>query len=137
MYDIWNSFPGLKYHVIGNHEMDGGTSLDEALNYRGMDNSYYTFRMKGFKFIVLDCNDKKFSAQKGYRKYIGKNQITWLKKELENSNEPIIIFSHQGIGADPEIPGERYSIENSDTVRQIFEMHNQENRNSKVIKKKA
>ncbi|MCK5458064.1 MAG: metallophosphoesterase, partial [Melioribacteraceae bacterium] len=23
-FDIWNSFPGDKYHVIGNHEMDGG-----------------------------------------------------------------------------------------------------------------
>jgi len=31
MFDIWNSFKGEKYHVIGNHEMDGGYSLEQAL----------------------------------------------------------------------------------------------------------
>ncbi len=132
-FDIWNSFPGPKYHVIGNHEMDGGTSLEEAIEYRNMKRSYYSFSKKGFKFIVLDGNDKKEENQKGYRSYMGKKQLAWLKEELKISLEPIIIFSHQGIGTDPNNPGERYSIENSREVRKIFEDHNKANRSERVI----
>jgi len=132
-FSIWNSFPGLKYHVIGNHEMDGGTSLDEAVAYRKMKNSYYTFSKNGFKFIVLDGNDKKEENQKGYRSYMGKEQLDWLKNELKIARRPIVIFSHQGIGTDPNNPGERYSIENSLDVRKIFENHNKQNKSNRVI----
>ncbi len=132
-FEIWNSFEGSKYHVIGNHEMDGGTSLEKAVAYRNMKNSYYSFTKNGFKFIVLDGNDKKEENQKGYRSFIGKKQLTWLKNELEMSKDPVIIFSHQGIGSDPENPKERYSIENSIAVRKIFEDHNKENKTSHII----
>ncbi|MCB0730817.1 MAG: metallophosphoesterase [Ignavibacteriae bacterium] len=133
MFEIWKSYPGKKYHVIGNHEMDGGTTLAKALEYREMNNSFYSFSQDGFKFIVLDCNDKKDPNQKGYSSYIGKNQIRWLKEELQKSTDPIIIFSHQGIGSDPNNPGERYSIENADSVREILEKHNSENQKGKII----
>lgn len=133
LYDIWNSFPGLKYHVIGNHEMDGGTSREEAVAYRKMKNSYYSFSQSGFKFIVLDGNDKKNANEKGYRSYIGKKQISWLKEQLDKAEEPIVVFSHQGIGTDPNNPGERYSIENSEQVRKIFENHNKANMENAVI----
>jgi calcineurin-like phosphoesterase family protein len=132
-FDIWNSFPGPKYHVIGNHEMDGGTTLEEAVSYRGMNNSYYSFHQNGFHFIVLDGNDKKYPEEKGYRSYIGEIQIAWLRKELEKAEDPIIIFSHQGIGTDPGNPGERYSIENSDAVRAMFEQHNESKPKARII----
>lgn len=132
-FAIWESFPGKKYHVIGNHEMDGGTSLEEALAYRKMKSSYYSFSMKGFTFIVLDANDKKQAAVKGYQSYIGNAQLDWLKEELKNTIEPIIIFSHQGIGTDPNNPGERYSIENSQEVRTLFEDHNKRSYPNRVI----
>ena len=132
-FSIWNSFAGPKYHVIGNHEMDGGTSLEEALAYRKMKSSYYSFLKNGFKFIVLDGNDKEFAEQKGYKSYIGKEQLDWLRKELEAATEPIVIFSHQGIGTDPDIPGERYSIGNSEDVRKIFNDHNKLNKSNRII----
>ncbi|MCD6596148.1 MAG: metallophosphoesterase [Bacteroidales bacterium] len=132
-FSIWNSFPGPKYHVIGNHEMDGGTSLEEALAYRKMKSSYYSFLQNGFKFIVLDGNDKEFAEQKGYKSYIGNEQLDWLRKELEAAAIPIVIFSHQGIGTDPEIPGERYSIGNSEDVRKIFNDHNKVHKSSRII----
>ncbi|XOV93804.1 MAG: metallophosphoesterase family protein [Bacteroidota bacterium] len=132
-FEIWNSFPGPKYHIIGNHEMDGGTSMEEALTYRGMDNSYYTFSQNGFLFIVLDGNDKEYPDQKGYRSFIGPEQLAWIKKQLDQASEPIIFFSHQGIGTDPNTPGERYSIKNSEAVRAIFEKHNQDHPESRVI----
>jgi len=132
-FDIWNSFPGPKYHVIGNHEMDGGTTLQEAIEYRSLSKSYYSFIQKGFHFIVLDGNDKEFPDQKGYRSFIGEAQIEWLKNELERAANPIVICSHQGIGTDPGTPGERYSIKNSRKVRKIFEDHNQLRPASRII----
>ncbi len=132
-FDIWNSFPGPKYHIIGNHEMDGGTSMEEALAYRGMKNSYYTFSQNGFLFIVLDGNDKEYPEQKGYRSFIGPKQVKWIKKELEKASQPIVFFSHQGIGTDPGTPGERYSIKNSEEVRAMFEEHNRNHPKSRII----
>ena len=132
-FDIWNSFSGSKYHVIGNHEMDGGVTLEEAIAYRKMKSSYYSFSKKGFKFIVLDGNDKKLAEQKGYRSFMGKKQLTWLKNELSRTEEPVVIFSHQGIGSDPNTPGERYSIENSIEVRQLFENHNKTAKGNRVV----
>lgn len=132
-FEIWNSFPGPKYHVIGNHEMDGGTSLEKALAYRRMANSYYSFEQNGFYFIVLDGNDKKQVGEKGYRSCIGPEQVAWLKKALDNATGPVIIFSHQGLGSDPGVPGERYSVYNSEEIRGILEAHNQSAGNQRVI----
>lgn len=132
-FEIWNSFPGPRYHVIGNHEMDGGTSLEEALAYRDMSSSYYTFVQRGFQFIVLDGNDKKFPDQKGYQTFIGEKQTEWLKAQLKIAEHPVVIFSHQGIGTDPGNPGERYSIENNAEIQAILEEHNQNNPATKVI----
>ncbi len=132
-FAIWNAYAGDKYHVIGNHEMDGGTTLKQALDYRGMQSSYYTFSKKGFTFIVLDGNDKKSSRDKGYRSYMGEKQLNWLRAQLESAENPLVIFSHQPIGHDPNIPGERYSIENSKEVRSMFEAHNKRHKNSRVI----
>ena len=64
---------------------------------------------------------------------MGNKQLVWLKEELEEASEPIVIFSHQGIGTDPNNPGERYSIENSIEVRKIFEDHNKTNKSNRVI----
>lgn len=132
-FGIWNSFSGPRFQVIGNHEMDGGTTLEAAVAYRNMERSYYSFHQNGFHFIVLDGNDKQFPDQKGYRSFMGNEQLKWLEKELEMPDEPVIIFSHQGIGSDPGNPGERYSIENAEEVRALFEQHNKENQHNKII----
>ncbi len=132
-FKIWNSFPGPKYHVIGNHEFDGGTSLEAALAYRNMSSSYYTFLRNGFQFIVLDGNEKKYPDQKGYSTFIGKKQAEWLELQLEKVEHPVIIFSHQGLGTDPGNPAERYSIENNAEIRSMLEKHNLDNQSAKVI----
>lgn len=125
-FALWNSYPGKKHHVIGNHEMDGGYSLEEAIAYRNMPSSYYSFDNSGFHFIVLDGNDKKHPDETGYRQYIGPQQSEWLKTELENTTQPTIIFSHQGIGT---ING----IDNGEEIRAILEYHNAKATDHKVI----
>jgi Icc protein len=131
-FDIWNSFPGDKYHVIGNHEMDGGTSLEKALEYRNMKSSYYSFNKNGFHFIVLDGNDKKNPEVKGYQQFIGPAQVDWLKAELAKATVPIVIFSHQGL-AHYSSADEEYGVENYKEMQQILETHNAKNPKNKVI----
>ena len=131
-FDIWNSFPGEKHHVIGNHEMDGGTSHEKALEYRSMKSGYYSFIKNGFHFIVLDGNDKKNPESKGYKQFIGVEQVNWLKEELAKAVSPVVIFSHQGLsfykGAD-----EDYGVENYKEIQGILENHNRQNPSAKVI----
>ncbi|MCY1719432.1 metallophosphoesterase [Prolixibacteraceae bacterium Z1-6] len=131
-FDIWNSFDGDKYHVIGNHEMDGGTSRQAAVDYRHMTKSYYSFNKNGFHMIVLDGNDKKSQEAKGYKQYIGPEQVEWLKQDLEEITHPVIIFSHQGLqmykGAN-----ENYGVENYKQIQQILENHSAANPANKVI----
>lgn len=131
-YRIWNTFPWDKFHVIGNHEMDGGHSREQALEVRKMKSSYYSFDKCGFHFIVLDGNDKKDETVKGYRQFIGAPQIEWLKEDLANAVYPVVIFSHQGLvvyqGADDD-----YGVENSRQVQKIIEEHNNKNSGKRVI----
>jgi Icc protein len=89
-FAIWNDYPGKKYHVIGNHEMDGGTSLEAALAY------------------------------------IGPEQQNWLKEQLAQAGEPVILFSHQAIGP-PE------AITNAQEIRLILENHNRQAKDNRVI----
>lgn len=123
LFDIWNSFPGDKYHVIGNHEMDGGYKLDQALENLKMAGSYYSFDKNGFHFIVLDGNDRKSEESKGYSRYIGPLQVTWLKNDLAKTSNPVIIFSHQPLSY-YKGPEEIYSIENYKEIQKILEEHN-------------
>ena len=126
LFDIWNSFPGKKYHVIGNHEMDGGYSLEQAIAYRKMTSSYYSFDINNFHFIVLDGNDKKFPELKGYQKYIGQEQAGWLRLQLQNVVNPVVIFSHQGLDTSE-------GIDNAQEIRAILETHNHQASTNRVI----
>ena len=131
-YKIWNTFPRDKFHVIGNHEMDGGHSLGQALEVRNMKSSYYAFDKGGFHFIVLDGNDQKDPTVKGYKQFIGTSQLEWLKDDLSKTEYPVVIFSHQGLvsyhGAEAE-----YGIENGEQVRKIIGDHNSMNPARRVI----
>lgn len=126
LFEIWRTYSGPKYHVIGNHEMDGGYSLEEAIAFRNMASSYYSFHQNGFDFIVLDGNDKKHPDQKGYREYIGPPQQEWLRRELEQKENPVVIFSHQAIGKNG-------GMDNAEEIRKILESHNAQKPEARVI----
>lgn len=132
LFEIWNSYPGDKYHIIGNHEMDGGTSREKALEYRNMNIGYYSFEKNGFHFIILDGNDKKDAKAKGYKQFIGSEQVGWLKNELEKTKFPVVIFSHQGL-AHYSSADEEYGVENYKQMQEILETHNAKNPRNKVI----
>jgi len=125
---IFNNHEGAEYHVIGNHEMDGGFSRDSVVKYFGMENNYYSYDQNGFHFIVLDGNDKNPdpNGASGYSRFIGEEQFEWLRTDLEATENQVVIFSHQGLQG-------VYPVENDTEVRALLESTNEKAGYQKVI----
>ncbi len=133
--DLWNSFEGDKYHVIGNHDMDKYTP-EEYIKGMEMPGSYYSFDKGDFHFIVLDGNNlydgKKYVhyAKANYyvdmkkRAFVDQEQLEWLQKDLQSTDKKCVLFSHQSI--------ER-GMNNGADVRRILETENQRVGYKKVV----
>ena len=115
--NIWNSFPGPKYHVIGNHDNDGGFTHEQVIAYWKANGAYYSFDQNGYHFVILNGNEKNPSKDRppGYARYIGVTQQDWLEKDLETTTLPTIVCCHQGL--DNDMGG----IENATQIRLILE----------------
>lgn len=107
---LYNSWPGPKYHVIGNHERDGGYTFQQAADYWGMPGRYHTFDEGPVRGIVLDGNEPGGTGS-GYAAFVGPAQQDWLAAQLAATDRPVVIFIHQPIEF----------LENGDQVRAILE----------------
>lgn len=127
--DIFNGYRGTKYHVIGNHDTDGGFSRQQVVEFWGAVGRYYSFDLKGHHFIVLDGNNQNPSPGKatGYARYIAKDQIRWLENDLAATRLPCIAFSHQSL------ENEEAGIENQEEVRAVLEKANADAGSHKVL----
>lgn len=105
LLERFRNFPKPSYHVLGNHEMDFCTKA-EAMEVYGMASSWYSFRCKGWHFLVLDGNHFRNDAGElipyggaasYYRDqpYLGQTQLQWLEEELATGPEPAVLFCHQ------------------------------------------
>lgn len=106
--NIWETFKGPKYHVLGNHDMDRH-SKSEMLDFWGMPKTYYSYDFHGFHFIVLDANflyqdgtyidyyKANFYVDSSIRTYIDDEQIEWFKADLDSTQLPTIVISHQSL----------------------------------------
>ena len=110
--DVWNQFKGPAYHVIGNHEYDGGFTEEQVVSFFGSEGAYYSFDTKGYHFVVLNGNDphpdKPDRPRSDYISYIGEEQRRWLADDLDKTSLPVIAFSHQSI--DEKLNGVEQSI---------------------------
>ncbi len=127
--DTWNSYSVEKFHVLGNHDMDGGFSREQVLEFWGASQKYYSIDKDGFHIIVLDGNDKNPSPNKatGYARFIGEVQKQWLKEDLSKTDKPCIVFSHQTLENNND------GIENRADIRDIFTTENSKAGFKKVI----
>lgn len=124
--DIWNAFPGPSYHVIGNHDMDS-YSPSQYVEGFSMPGRFYSFDHNGYHFIILDGNNlfdgksyihyshANYYVDASMREYIDPEQLMWLRTDLDATDKPCIIFSHQSIDA---------CLQNGDQVRRILEEAN-------------
>ncbi len=92
--EAWNAFRGPRYHVLGNHDMDGGRDREHTVAFYGMPGRYYTFDAGPLRGIVLDGNDAGGRAG-GYRRFVAVDQQAWLQQELEQTDRPVCLFIHQ------------------------------------------
>ncbi|SDT24634.1 Calcineurin-like phosphoesterase [Mucilaginibacter mallensis] len=129
LIDVWNKFKGPKYHVIGNHDTDGGYTRDQVIEFWNAKAKYYSFDVNGFHFVVLDGNEHNPSPDRpaGYARYISPAQVEWLKTDLDTTTFPIIIFCHQGLDNDAG------GLENGTLLRYTLEQANQKADRQKVI----
>ena len=126
--DRWKRFPGPRYHVLGNHDIDEGFTREQTLSFWGAEKKYYSFDSGDFHFVVLDGNEKNpFEDQvQGYPRYIGKEQQEWLRQDLLSVEKPVIVFSHQSLDHED-------GIENRQEIRKILTNANAEAGFTKVI----
>lgn len=107
----WNCFHTLLknennlkvHHCIGNHDLFGwampGADKSNgkvwALDEYQMKQPYYSFSVKGWKFIVLDSIHPRKSVP-GYFGKVDEAQLTWLEAELLNTpgHTHICVVSH-------------------------------------------
>ncbi|RMH02222.1 MAG: alkaline phosphatase [Planctomycetota bacterium] len=116
--EAWNTCPRPRHHVIGNHDLDGGCSREEVVAFFGMPARYYGFTAGGCRFLVLDGNDRKpEGAAPGYPRWVGPEQIQWLREELAAADGPVIVLSHQSL----ENPN---GLENGAELRALLESAN-------------
>ncbi|WP_432663975.1 metallophosphoesterase [Wukongibacter baidiensis] len=99
------------YHVIGNHDSDSYPKK-QALKFLGLEKSYYSFIYGQVKFIVLDTcfieqnghfssyNKKNYAHTKGNYPVLPKEQLNWLRMELNDDYSNYVILSHHSLEND-------------------------------------
>jgi hypothetical protein len=115
--DRFNKAHEITLHVIGNHDTDGGLSMEHVLKSWGMKEPYYHHVLKGLHLVVLNANEKGSVKDKGgYPQFIGKSQVAWLEKTLSSLEGPVVIISHQPIAGS-------YAIDNAEEIQKILSKH--------------
>lgn len=117
------------YHVLGNHDMDNISKKDFLSNITSPSEcrgkNYYSFKVRGIKFIVLDANYRLDGTDYDSGNYnweealIPDHEMEWLAQELKEGNEPIVVFTHQLLDTDSNIYKGLY-IRNASDVNKLL-----------------
>ncbi len=105
---ISNQLEMPHYHCIGNHDCLGlhenrKVSPDHPeigkkfiMNRLGMERSYYSFNVKNWHFVVLDCIQETVEEHgPGFIPEFGEEQLEWLRYDLgRNFGMPTVIVTH-------------------------------------------
>lgn len=136
--DLWRTFEGPRYHVLGNHDMDF-MAKDAVVQAWGMPGRYYSFDFGNFHAVVLDRNNLKvndefipyaeanFYVDTSLRGYADSRQLEWLRADLAATDLPTVVFVHQGLGLPTSM------AEASSAIETVFEEHNRNAVRNKVV----
>ncbi len=114
LLEEWMKFDGPGYHVIGNHDTDGGFNGDQVVQFWKSDGRYYAFDINGYHFIVLDGNEGQRSDCRRYPSTFTTDQLDWLTADLAGTSLPVVVFVHQPLNSDT-------GVENAAVVRYVLE----------------
>lgn len=123
--EVWRAFDIPFYAMIGNHD----TAMDkhEFCSLAGMPHRYYSVETHEYLCLMLDTNmnspDEPYPSQeiKWAYCYIDNKQLDWAKERIEQSDKPVIIFTHALLDFDVD-EGERndHVLVNSDEVKKAL-----------------
>ena len=109
------SFPVLMFHVMGNHDNDGGTPREGDIDFnaaeryrRTMGPTHYSFNLGREHYIVLDNivyinsegridSYEGITGKRDHDHYVTQEQLDWLVKDLatvKDRSAPLIIAFH-------------------------------------------
>lgn len=98
------------YHVLGNHDEDNISKKDFLSNISGPSEcygkNYYSFKVRGVKFIVLDANYRLDGTDYDTGNFnweeamVPQHELDWLADELKKGDEPVVVFIHQLLDTD-------------------------------------
>lgn len=126
LMEAWEKFSGPKYHVIGNHDVDGNFTHEEVIGFWKAPGAYYSFDLNGYHFVVLNGNERRPQDTSRYPKSILKEQYDWLRQDLDGTSLPVIVFCHQGI--DNDLDG----LMEGNMIRILFERTNKQAGHRKI-----
>ena len=136
--ELWRTFDGPRYHVLGNHDMDF-VSKDTIVQKWNMPGRYYSFDIGSYHVVVLDRNNLRtgegftpyseanFYVDASRRGYADTAQLEWLRADLAASTLPTVVFAHQGLGRPTSMPEAARAIE------VVLEEHNRSEIGGKVV----
>lgn len=131
---LFRSF-GPHYHVLGNHEFD---NLTREFVLKSIDNTgipqgqtWYSWENGGIHFVVLDADYTPAPPHRPYDMntpedsfwtwkdtFVPPQQLKWLKKDLEATSLPTVVFTHQTLD---RVNEQDHNIKNASDVRKILE----------------
>lgn len=124
--DAFEAFSGKRFHVIGNHDTDGGFQRDQVVAFHKMPARYYSADLHGIHLVVLDANDVPPGHKGGYPSHIADDQIEWLAQDLAATSLPVFVFSHQSLER-PEC------IRSQEKVRAVLEKAKRPDGSNQVV----
>ncbi|GJM27835.1 MAG: alkaline phosphatase [Cyclobacteriaceae bacterium] len=129
--NIYTQFQGPTYHCVGNHDVDSITKDQFLRNVTntGIDQnrSYYSFDHHSYHFVVLDANyhpdgrDHYYKEGADWQKtHIPQEQLEWLRRDLQQTKRPTVIFCHHPLYPFPELQ-HTMQVGNYQVVQEILE----------------
>ncbi|MFK7776909.1 MAG: metallophosphoesterase [Gimesia sp.] len=118
-----STIPFPKHYVLGNHCVDQLKKV-EFLQGVGQKDSYYSFDLNGFHFVVLDSCFKSDGTPYGRRNFkwtdanVSEQELQWLQADLKKTEHPTIVFAHQPLDLKDT---DAHAVKNSSVVRKVLE----------------
>lgn len=110
-------------HVVGNHDL-WNIPRNKIAEIIGENNNYYSFDLNNYHHVILDG----FRNSKEEPYEIDKEQLSWLQKDLKNTDFLTIVYCHysldnQSLDSNYYFKGkpDRVFIKNKEEIRKIFE----------------
>ncbi len=141
---VFDELEAPRHYVMGNHDLDRLTK-EEFLEHSAMEELYYSFDHRGIHFVILDANYSAPHDDAHYQNgefshldiWINPAQLNWLKRDLEATSTPTVVFCHQRLARESgdfanNAADVRQIFLDTDTVTAVFSSHAHENENTVV-----